>query len=91
MGGVDRVGRERLWHPLDAPDQADFDLPANPNPPAMTLESTVRYPGIEVDDALEIAEQTDAYRDRSVGVAVGWPLTDQDQRVSRASIADVVR
>jgi integrase len=24
------------------------------------LESTVRYPGIEVDDALEIAEQTEA-------------------------------
>jgi hypothetical protein len=23
------------------------------------LESTVRYPGIEVDDALEISEQTD--------------------------------
>ncbi len=23
------------------------------------LESTVRYPGIEVDDALELAEQTD--------------------------------
>jgi site-specific recombinase XerC len=23
------------------------------------LESTVRYPGIEVDDALEIAEQTE--------------------------------
>ena len=55
------------------------------------IESTVRYLGTEVDDALEIAEQTDAYRDRSVAVAVGWPLTDQDQRVSRASIADVVR
>jgi len=26
------------------------------------LESTVRYLGIEVDDALEIAEQTDVYR-----------------------------
>jgi hypothetical protein len=24
-----------------------------------TLESTVRYPGIEIDDALEIAEQTE--------------------------------
>lgn len=25
-----------------------------------TLESTVRYPGIDVDDALEVAEQTEA-------------------------------
>jgi len=55
------------------------------------LENAVRYLGIQVDDALEIAEQTDAYRDRSVAVAAGWPLTDQDRRVSRASIADVVR
>jgi len=30
------------------------------------LESTVRHLGIEVDDALEIAEQTDAHRNRPV-------------------------
>jgi integrase len=35
------------------------------------LESTVRYLGIEVDDALEIAEQTDAWWNRSVAAAVG--------------------
>jgi integrase len=33
------------------------------------LESTVRYLGIEVDDALEIAEQTGCRSDRLVAIA----------------------
>jgi hypothetical protein len=38
------------------------------------LESTVRYLGIEVDDALEMAEQTEVQVVRPVS---GWALTGQ--------------
>jgi site-specific recombinase XerC len=40
------------------------------------LESTVRYLAIEVDDALEIAEQTDVQIVRPVGE---WSLTGQER------------
>jgi len=46
--------------------EASLDLPANPKPEGCTASSrpyeagdTARYLGIEVDDALEIAEQID--------------------------------
>ncbi len=51
-----------------ATDKADVDLPTDKElarDPAFTglghskLESTVKYLGIEVDDALELAEQTE--------------------------------
>jgi integrase len=65
---VDEPGldRRRLWDALDAKDQGNADLAAHEEPAAVQLllghsklESTVRYPGIEVDDALEISEQTE--------------------------------
>jgi len=37
------------------------------------LESTVRYLGIEVDDALEIAEQTDVYASTAPPVSPAVP------------------
>ena len=66
MGALHRIGARRLRNPLDAPHQGDADLPANQNLRAVQLllgytklESTVRYLGIEVDDALEMSEQTE--------------------------------
>lgn len=46
------------------------------------LESTVRYPGVYVNDALEIAEQTEIYsprRERPVGDERGRSLTGHKQ------------
>ena len=53
----------------DAPHQSFADLPKDQEPQNLRavqlllghskLESTVRYLGIEVDDALEMAEQTE--------------------------------
>jgi hypothetical protein len=40
---------------------------------AECVQSAVRYLGIEVDDALEMAEQTEAEAVRPVS---GWSLTD---------------
>jgi hypothetical protein len=52
---------------LAAPNQGDADLPPNRQPACRSaaaghtkIESTVRYLGIEIDDALAIAEQVDA-------------------------------
>src|SRR5437016_5494197 len=66
LGGVDWARLSGLRHAFDAAYQADADLPADQESPAVQLllghsklESTVRYLGIEVDDALEIAEQTE--------------------------------
>lgn len=36
------------------------------------LDSTVRYLGIDVDDALEIAEQTEIYKADSAPPCAGW-------------------
>ena len=54
-------------HPLAAPDQSDTDLPANREPArrrnfySVTRRSKAQsgYLGIEVDDAMEIAEKID--------------------------------
>jgi hypothetical protein len=61
-----RARPELLWHALTAPNQSDPDLSAYRQSAAVQLllghrkiESTVRYLGIEVDDALAIAEQVD--------------------------------
>ncbi|BDT61301.1 phage integrase [Massilia varians] len=61
--GLDPNG---LWNSYNAADEGDIDLPCTKNLRAVQrllghtkLESTVRYLGIEVDDALEIAEQTE--------------------------------
>lgn len=66
MGYRHRPGRRCLWNPYDAPYESIFDLPGSKNLRAVQLllghsklESTVRYLGIEVDDALEMAEQTE--------------------------------
>jgi site-specific recombinase XerC len=66
---VDRQHRYRavlIRHPFAAADEGDPDLPTNRElrPVQLLLghtkvESTVRYLGIEVDDALAIAEQID--------------------------------
>ena len=56
-----------LWDALIAPNQGDTHLPPHWQPAGSAasvkaqdeIESTVRYLGIEVDDALAIAEQVD--------------------------------
>lgn len=55
-----------MRHPLNAAHEGLADLPTHQESPsgataarATKLESTVRYLGIEVDDALEMAEQTE--------------------------------
>jgi hypothetical protein len=58
---------ELLWDALTASNQGDTDLPPHWQPAGSAasvkaqdeIESTVRYLGIEVDDALAIAEQVD--------------------------------
>lgn len=67
LGRGDRLGSSHVRHPFGPTHQAHADLPANEEPGAVQLllghtklESTVRYFGIEIDDALEIAEQTEA-------------------------------
>ena len=48
----------RIRHALYAEDESDLDLQTHDEPAGRSkLESTVRYLGIEVDDALEISEQ----------------------------------
>jgi hypothetical protein len=60
------LGPSPIWHPLAASDQGDPDIGELGNLRAVQLllghariESTVRYPGIEVDDALATAEWVD--------------------------------
>jgi site-specific recombinase XerC len=67
MGRLDRTRCRVVWHPYDASNESDTYLSKDQNLRAVQLllghtklESTVRYLGIEVDDALEIAEQTEA-------------------------------
>ena len=57
---------DHLRNAFDPPHEGDPDLQAHRQSPCGTLllgntkiESTVRYLGIEVDDALEIAEQVE--------------------------------
>ena len=66
VGQFDRFGRSGIRHAFDATYESYDDLSANKKSPGRStspghtkLESTVRYLGIEVDDALEIAEQTE--------------------------------
>jgi len=61
-----RAACARLRHPLAPTHQGNLDLPPHGNLRAVQLllghtkiESTVRYLGIEVDDALAIAEQVE--------------------------------
>ncbi len=70
-GWVTSIGLDpkRLRDPLDAADEGFVDLPSYGNLRAVQLllghtkiESTVRYLGIEVDDALEMAERTEVIR-----------------------------
>ena len=67
VGGGNWPGSCVIWYALVAQNQSLSDLSANiKNLSAVQLllghaklESTVRYLGIEVDDALELAEQTE--------------------------------
>ena len=68
LGWVEELGLDPrgLRHALDAANQGDADLSAHEEPArrataARPLQAriTVRYLGIEVDDALEISEQTE--------------------------------
>jgi integrase len=59
-------GQHRVRHALAAPHEGGADLSADGEPQSVQLllghskiESTVRYLGIEVDDAIEIAEKID--------------------------------
>lgn len=66
MGSVDWFRRHGIGYAHHAANQGDTDLPADEkstsSPPLFwhtELESTVRYLSIEVNDALEMAEQTE--------------------------------
>jgi hypothetical protein len=66
MGQGDRSRHDRLWDTHNAADEGKPDISAHENLRAVQLllghtklESTVKYLGIEVDDALEMAEQTE--------------------------------
>ena len=66
LGCHGRLGCEPVWYALVTPHEGDTDLPQegrlqNGQVSAWhsKVESTVRYLGIEVDDALAIAEQVD--------------------------------
>ena len=57
---------QAVWYAFPETDEGDPDLPTNRKPPGRAallghtkIESTVRYLGIEVDDAVAIAEQVD--------------------------------
>jgi hypothetical protein len=61
-----RARPELLWDAFIAPNQSDPHLPPDGKfaggpaaAGAQEIENTVRYLGIEVDDALAIAEQVD--------------------------------
>lgn len=66
LGSRSRPRSVRLWYALQAAHEGDVDLQAYEELRAVQLllghsklESTVWYLGIEVDDALEISEQTE--------------------------------
>jgi integrase len=63
LGDLDRSGTERLGHTLDAQNRGRASLQRGGNLRAVQLllghtkmDSTVRYLGIELEDALEISE-----------------------------------
>jgi hypothetical protein len=56
VGQQHRPRPVEVRYAFDAPDQGDLDLPPDRQ---SEIESTVRYLGVEVDDALEIAEKID--------------------------------
>jgi hypothetical protein len=66
MGRARRPQQLGLWDPLDAANEGGSNLQEDRNLRAVQLllghtklESTVRYLGIEVDDALSISEHVD--------------------------------
>jgi site-specific recombinase XerC len=66
LGARDRIDPSRVRHPYAAPHQATLIYRRTKNLRAVQLllghsklKSTVPYLGIEVDDALEMAEQTE--------------------------------
>ena len=66
MGYRDRPARRRLWDPLSAANQGVDHLQATGNLRAVQIllghtkiESTVRYLGVDVEDALTLAEGTE--------------------------------
>jgi hypothetical protein len=66
LGSGNQPGLQRLWNPYDAAYEGVTDLSTDQKFAGgqlllghTKLESTVRYLGIEVDDALEMAEHTE--------------------------------
>jgi hypothetical protein len=67
LDGLHRSRPAQVRHALAAANQGHLDLQAHEEHPRAIqlllghtkLESTIRYLGIEVDDALEISEQTE--------------------------------
>ena len=66
MGDLNRPRAERICHPLLAADQGGADIPKTGNLRAVQLllghtkmDSTVRYLGVELEDALTIEEAVD--------------------------------
>ena len=66
LGPGNWPGPGSLWYSFDEEDTGGADIPTHQEPESSSLllgrtklESTARYLGIEVDDALELAEQTD--------------------------------
>ena len=66
LGNFHRVGSVRLWHAYHAPNQGHIDLQAHQESPrhatsagALQAGEHRPSPGLEVDDALDMAEQTE--------------------------------
>ena len=66
MGHCHRSSKGRIRHAFHAPDEGSDDLPGTGNIRAIQIllghtkiENTVRYLGVDVEDALLLAERTE--------------------------------
>jgi site-specific recombinase XerC len=66
MGDRNWVATRRLWHPFASADEASIIYKATGNLGAIQIllghtriENTVRHLGVDIEDALELAEHTE--------------------------------